>query len=126
MYNFIIKATKFYINLKSQSYSKMDDHDLYDMEDIVQVTTAKLNRYFSQTNCNTGLKFDSSKTHSLGQLVHLSNSSGQTIFLLSVKKMELIDIFMQLIGASCPQLKLCTILVDNIIDVQRVQKHWIN
>jgi len=40
--------------------------------------------------------------------------------------MELIDIFMRLIGESCPQLKLCTILLENIIDVQRVQKHWIN
>ena len=104
----------------------MDNHDLYDMEDIVQVTTARLNRYFSQTNCNRVLKFDSSKTHSLGQLAHLSNSGGQTIFLLSMKKKELIEIFMQLIGESFPQLKLCTILVDNIIDVQRVQKHWIN
>ena len=44
----------------------MDDHDFHDTEDIVQVSTAKLNRYFSQTNCNTGRKFDSSKTHSLG------------------------------------------------------------
>ena len=104
----------------------MDNHDLYDMEDIVQVTSAKLNRYFSQANCNTGLKFDSSKIHSLGQLVHLSNSGGQTIFLLNVKKIELIEIFMQLLGERCPQLKLCTILVDNIVDVQRVQKHWIN
>jgi hypothetical protein len=43
----------------------MDNHDLYDMEDIVKVTTARLNRYSSQTNCNRGLKFDSSKTHSL-------------------------------------------------------------
>ncbi len=72
------------------------------------------------------LNFDTSKTHSLGSLVYLSSGSGDILFHFAMRKIELIDVFMQRIGESCPQIKSCIIRVDNTTDVQRVQAYWTN
>jgi hypothetical protein len=61
-----------------------------------------------------------------GSLVYLSSGSGDILFHIAMRKNELIDVFMQRIGESCPQIKSCIIRVDNTIDVQRVQAYWTN
>ena len=94
------------------------------MNDVVQWVTARLNTYFSQLNYNKALNFDTSKTHSLGSLVYLSSGSGDILFHIAMRKTELIDVFMQRIGESCPQIKSCIIKVDNTTGVQRVQAYW--
>ena len=101
----------------------MDD---YEMNDVVQWVTARLNTYFSQHDYNKVLIFDTSNTHPLGSLVYLSNGSDVILFQIAMRKIGLIDVFMQRVAEICPQIKSCIIRVDNTTDVRRVQAYWTN
>ena len=93
------------------------------MEILVEYALKKLNSYFEKEHYNSGLTFIRTRTE-VDNLIILRTGSGEEIFSIPYHDVEMLEAFMTLVEAECPQLGNCLIMTDSSEDAERINRLW--
>lgn len=94
------------------------------MNVVVDDTLKRLENYFSQSNFNSALRFNTINKSAIGRWANLTSGNGVCLFNIAFQRFEDLEEFVKIIGERCIELGNCIILAHTVQDMLLINNYW--